>query len=198
MRTWDLFFPDLLPTVPGCPEPVAEHALRRAAQDFCALTFAWRVKLDPIETENGVDEYDLPLERNTELVRIEIARLAGRDIAVATQNDVNRNRAHVGCYDGKLVIVNPLPTSVQTLELTCTLKPGNAAIGTEDFLYDEYAAAIALGAAAALKAHRLKTYSDPAQAQADRAEFEAKCARVKLKLWRGNARNTPRAEPCWY
>lgn len=198
MKTWDLFFPDLLPTVPGCPEPVAEHALRRAAQDFCALTFAWRVKLDPIETESGTDEYDLPLERNTELVRIEIARMAGSDIAVATQNDVNRRRPNVGCYDGKTVIVNPVPASVQLLELTCTLKPGNAATGVEDFIYDKHAAVIALGAGAALKGHRLKTYSDPEQAPLDRLDFEAKCARIKLALWRGNARNTPRAVANWF
>lgn len=198
MKTFDLFYPDLMPNVPGCPEPVADQALKRAAIRFCELTLAWRAKLDPIETEDGTDEYDLPLDRNVELVRIEVARIDDRDIAVATQNDTCRHRDHIGCYDGKTVIVNPTPSSVRQIVLTCTLKPGNGATGVEDFLYDRHCALIALGAGAILMRQPLKTYSNPQQSMLDQAEFEEKCAGVKLKLWRGNARNTPRVQPSWY
>jgi hypothetical protein len=197
MKTFDQFYPDLLPQVPGCPEPVADQALKRAAQRFCELTFAWRAKLDELQTSPGTDEYDLPLDRNTELVRIESAKLDGQDIAVATQNDVSRHRPYVGCYDGKTLIVNPVPTAENTIVLLCSLKPGNGALGVEDFLYDRHCALIANGAAALLKRLPMKTYSS-ADGPMQWVDFESRCASIKLQLWRGNARNTPRAEPSWF
>mgnify|MGYP003577447698 CR=1 FL=1 len=121
MKTFEKFFPDLLPQVPGCPEPVAEQALKRAAQRFCELTFAWRVRLDAISLAAGTDEYELPLPDRSELVRIEIARRGTCDIAVATQNDVRRDMDYVECYDGRTVIVNPVPAATADLLLTCTL-----------------------------------------------------------------------------
>ncbi len=197
MKTFDLFFPDLMPNVPGCPEVAAEHALLRAAQRFCELTFAWRVTLEPLTTVAGTDEYEIEFPDRSELVRIEDSKLNGRDIEAKMPNTAGRCRDFIECLDGKNVIVNPVPAATGSLILKVTLKPSNRAIGIEDFLFDQYVEVIAKGAEGLLKQHAQKTYSTadgPAVWQA----FEARCATIKMKLWRGSARNNARTTPSWF
>lgn len=192
MKTFEAFFPDLLPLVPGCPEPVAKFALRRAAQRFCELTLAWRANMDPIYLTPGIDEYDLNLETTAELVRIEKALIGDRDMHVLTPNDcVSRHRPYIECADKKTVFVNPTPTVEALLTITASLKPSNSATGVEDFLYDQYVSVIANGASGLLKQHPAKLYS-AANGREVWVEFESRCAGIKLSKWRGHGRNTPR------
>ncbi len=198
MKTLDLFFPDLLPLVPGCPEPVAERALLRAAQQFCEKTLAWRVVLDPITTDIEVDTYELDLPDRSELVRIESAKVNGRDRKVKTPNEcVSRHADYVECTDGKNLFVNPLPASAYDIVLTLTLKPGMRSLGIDDALFDRYSDIIVKGAQGMLQAHPQKSYTS-ADASGNTAEFNDRCADVKLALWRGLGRNTPRTRPNWF
>jgi hypothetical protein len=199
MKTFEKFLPDVLPMVPGCPEPVAELAIKRAAQRFCELTRAWRVTLDAVTLSAGEDTYDLPLPDRSELVRIESARLADRDIAVATPNgERSRFESYLSCDDGRTLVMNPLPAAALDLRLIVTAKPSNEALGVEDFIYGRYAPIIAMGAIGLLKQHPAKTYTDPAGGAGQWAEFESRCSTVRNALWRGNARNTPRTVPSWF
>ena len=192
MKAFDQFFPDVLPEAPGVTEPIAEHALLRAAQRFCDLTRAWRVVLDPTTTIAGIDEYDLELLRDTELVRIESAKLGGRDIEVATKDNASRLREYVFCPDGQTLYVNPVPAGAAVIQVTATLKPGNGATGVEDFLFDRYVSVIAAGAVAKLMQQPMKPYSS-GEGAARWAAFEARCASIRNSLWRGLANNSPRA-----
>jgi len=88
MKTWAAFLKDVRPSAPGIPEPRLEHAVLRAAQDFCDRTRAWKVELDPTTTRAGAVEYDLELERNVELVRIESATLNGIPFTVWRDGDL--------------------------------------------------------------------------------------------------------------
>lgn len=197
MKTFDLFFPDLMPLVPGCPEMVAERALMRAAQRFCELSLAWRVVMDPITTEPGTDVYELDFDR-AEMVRIESAKYAGRDIKVKRPNEnVSRHADYIECLDGLNVAVNPVPTVAAELLLTLTLKPAVNALGVEDFIFGRYGEIIVKGAQGTLQQHPQKTYTS-ADGPGNWAAFESRCADVKLALWRGLGRNTPRTRPSWY
>lgn len=192
MKAFDLFFPDVLPDAPGVTEPIAEHALLRAAQRFCQLTRAWRVVLDPTTTIAGIDEYDLELPRGTELVRIESAKLNSRDIAVASKDETSRLREYVFCPDGQALYINPVPGGPVVLQITATLMPANDASGVEDFLFDRYAPVIAAGAVAKLMQQPLKSYTN-AEGIPRWSAFEARCASIRNSLWRGLANNSPRA-----
>lgn len=200
MKTFEAFFPDLLPLVPGCPEPTAKLALRRASQRFCELTLAWRAKMDPIYLTAGIDEYDLSLDTSAELVRIEKAFIGDREVKVLTPNEhISRHHTYIECADRKTVFVNPAPanTTDLLLNITASLKPSNAAQGVEDFIFDEYVAVIALGASGLLKQHPTKTYS-AADGREVWAEFEGRCSSIKLAKWRGFGRNTPRTRPSFF
>lgn len=197
-KLFESFFPDLMPLVPGCPEPTAKMALRRASQRFCELTLAWRAKMDPITLVAGIDEYDLSLDTSAELVRIEKALIGEDEVKVLTPNEsVSRHCPYIECADKKTVFVNPAPTVEQILNITASLKPSNASTGVEDFLFDQYVMVIAKGAAGLLKQHPAKLYSAP-DGRDVWAEFEGRCATIKMSKWRGHGRNTPRTRPNFF
>lgn len=186
MKAWELFLPDVLPSVPNVTEPMAEHHIRRAAQDFCQRTRAWTKALDPTTTWASTSAYDLELPDQTELVRLESATLNGQDIAVWRKGDEACGR-YVFTPEGKTVEFNTVPGAGLALVVTASLKPGNAAEGVEDFLFDRYVVQIALGAVARLTSDAVK-----------QAEFEAACSRVATEVWRGLAAIRPRARANYF
>lgn len=180
MKPWSSFLKDVRPDAPGKAEPVIEHAILRALQTFCTETRAWKVLLDPITTQEGVTSYDLDLD-NAEVVRLESATLNGQDYAIWRAGDSPRGR-YVYTPDGKTVMFAENPEPGLPLVLTCSVTPSNSAMGVDDALYDRYAAVIALGAV-------VKLTSDPTK----RDDYDNQVARIKTRLWRGNAAVRPRA-----
>ena len=187
MKDWRSFFPDVLPAVAGLalPEPTVEHQTRRAAQEFCRRTRAWRVTLDAVQTNLGAREYDLELEPRSELVRLESATLDGHPIAVWRDRD-GRGR-FVFTPDGRTVVFSQQPGPGQQLVITAALRPADNAPGIEDTLAERYSETIARGAVARLK-------GDPALQQS----FEDECDRIKVGLWRGSAAINPRVRAHWF
>lgn len=193
MKAWDQFLRDIRLDVPGCPEPVAEHAALRAAQEFFERTGAWKVWLEPIRTQPGVMEYDIELERGSELVRIERATLAGRPADITTPDalpdDWKTSQAGISdCIctsDRKTLIVLPVPTAVVVLQVEATLKPSNRAEGIEDYLYDLYVESIAFGAKARLMQQPAKPYSNPALAGVYEGRFISAMATLGIQKMRG-------------
>lgn len=186
MKSWNAFLKDVRPGAPGTPAPIAEHAVMRAARAFCERTRAWRVELDPTTTREGVKAYDIELETATELVRLESATLNGEDYRVWRGGD-DRHGRFVFTSDTKTVEFSRAVTAGLPLVLTCAVKPGNAARGIDDAIYDQYAEVIALAAVARLT-------SDPNK----QLEFENECDRIKTRLWRGMAATRPRSRPHFF
>lgn len=187
MKPWLNFFPDVLPDVPpDTPEPTVEHALLRAAQDFCQRTRAWRLDLDPFTTQDAVTEYDLELEPQSELVRIESATLNGFPLTVWRVGDAACGQ-FLSCADGKTLRLNRPMSADGVIVVTACLKPGNTASGVDDALFDRYVTTIALGAVARLNADAGK-----------RTDFEDQCGHIKTQLWRGLAATRPRAAPNFF
>jgi len=186
MKTWAAFLKDVRPSAPGIPEPRLEHAVLRAAQDFCDRTRAWKVELDPTTTRAGAVEYDLELERNVELVRIESATLNGIPFAVWRDGDLPRSR-YVYTPDSKTLMFGEPMEAGARLVLTCTVKPGNAAAGIDDALFDRYVTLIALKAVSIATGDMTK-----------RLDYESQCDALKTRLWRGNAAIRPRTRPNFF
>jgi len=186
MSDWSAFLKDVRIDAPGVAEPLAEHAVRRAAQRFCDLTRAWVVELDPTITREGVLEYDLELDQGAELVRLESAKLNGQDYAIWRAGN-DPQGPYVYTPDGKLILFSRPVSAGLPLVLRCSVKPGNEASGIDDAIYDRYCDVIAKGAVARLT-------KDPTKAM----EFEAECGRIKHQLWRGNAAIRPRARACFF
>lgn len=202
MKAWSLFLKDVMPHVPGCPEPVAEHAIRRAAQEFFEATRVWRLWLTETETEDAQTDYSLFLETKSELVRLERATLDGRDIEVRTEDDLPADwktyptQVGTGVHtsDRKTVVVLPPPAAGLVLLIEASLKPSNDALGIEAHLFEQYVTQIACGAVAALKEHAGKTYSDATGSLIWRARFDNHMSAADFKRYRGFSSARPRRQ----
>jgi hypothetical protein len=198
MKAFDLLLPDVLPMAPGCPEPVAERALMRAAQRFCELSRCWRVVLDPMPIAQGLDDYDLELPECSELVRIEAAKLNGCDVRVKMPDEIlSRSARYLAISDGRTFHMNPLPEADGELLATVTLKPSSQAWGIEDFIHDRYGETVAQGAVALLMQHPQKSYSSNEGAARWQA-FESRGITVRTSLWRGLGRSNAHTTPNWF
>lgn len=206
MKAWQLCLRDVLPEVPGCAEPMAEHALLRAAQEFMQKTRAWKVWLDPVITDGLNLTYDLNLELRSELVRIEAATLGGQVITIAREQDVPANwQDGSACVptcifttDSKTINLLPLKTAGMSLAIQATLKPSNTATGLDDAIFDRYVEVIATGAKARLMSQPDKAYSSPGAAAMHRSNFLSAIDTLKTNIWRGTAATRPRARSHWF
>ena len=181
MKNWSAFLKDVRPFVPGVSEPMVEHAVHRATQDFCQRTRAWTVQMDPIMTTLGVVLYDMELPSNTELVRLESAMLDAKPVSLWRSGD-RSGAAFVSSPDGRQVLFNQAPATGQSLALTAAVRPSESATGADDVIFSLYVEVIARGAVARL-------IGDPNK----QATYEADCERIKVDLWRGRAAIRPRA-----
>jgi hypothetical protein len=152
---WSQFFRDILPETPGCPDPVIEHALLRAAQEFFERTALWTVWLDNVRTIPSVQDYDIELEPNSELVRLVRATLDGRDIDITTPEALPSDwQTYQGAglseciFTRDLFTITVLPRASRALLLRveAVLKPSDKATGIEDYLFRRFNEAIANGA----------------------------------------------------
>ncbi|HEV6963891.1 MAG TPA: hypothetical protein VK305_00655, partial [Roseateles sp.] len=86
MKPWSTWLPDVRPHVAGCPDLLAEHELRRAAQEFFRRSRAWRVRRPGvIAVSAGTSVLTLSTGDTTQdLVRVEALRYDGRALDPVT------------------------------------------------------------------------------------------------------------------
>lgn len=200
MKAWSEFLKDVMPHVPGCPEPVAEFALKRAAQEFFETTRLWKLWLVDQTTEADRTDYFLILEPHSQLVRLERATLDGREIEVRAEEDLPADwqtypqcvetGVHTTDRDG-LVLV-PAQAADKVLKVEASLKPSDDAQGIDNLLFAHHARQIACGAVADLKGQADKTYSDPDGSLLWRSRFEGHMNVVEFQRRRGFSSSRPR------
>ncbi len=204
MANWSAFFPDLLPHVIGCTDPLAAQEVRRAATEFFRRTRAWVEWLDPVTTANGVREYDLDLPNQSDVVRVERATLDGQPFTVGSFRESESNTARLPqtgngltSLDRKTFILDREPAAGRLVEIRVSLMPSKNATGIADRLYDQYADDILFGAKHRLMTLATTPFFNPQLAAQAKAAFDAAIATRNVDAWRGHTGNTPRARPKW-
>ena len=175
MRAWSTWFPDLLPHVPGCPQVLARHELRRAAQAFFRQTMAWRVTEAPVAVTAGTTEVSVaPSSAQQELVRIDAAWYDGKQIEPVTAEAlddayVDDWQAHTGTPTKFLQIVPgvvrlypvPLADAASGLKLRLIVAPSDSSTGLPDDLALKYSDEIHVGAKSRLMLYPGKPWTSP-------------------------------------
>ena len=208
MREWSYFFPDVLPSVLGCPEPTVERHLLRAAQDFFKRTKAWVVTMDPITTIADQDTYDLNRPLQTELVKVTAAILNGNDIeldaaqsttlADRLRNSSGSNRIRIEA--GRRVVVLPMPAAGLPLIIEGIFKPSDKAIGiSSDEMAEQFSEALGYRALATLKTEdRRDPWYDPASAQVKGGLYEKLVGQTAKDAWRAWSVRNPRSRGVFF
>ena len=201
MTPWSEFLPYVLPSAPGCPDPVAEFNLRLAAQDFCARTRVWRHTLPDITTTQalGVGPYPMNLPEHSELVRIERSTMDGRAIDVLPADALptdwrqypNTIRDCVFTLDRRELFAVPSYEVNRVLSMEVSLRPAETAEEFPDELAGLYKRDIAAGALEMIL--MLPAFLNPALATLHGDKFKARIATTAIKVARGHSSFRPRA-----
>lgn len=181
MATWESFFDDVMPEVPGALTPVVAHAIKRAAQEFFQRSKVWKTDVT-ITAQAGVPNY--VLDAGDQLSPGEVIsaqslkiHLTDEDMEAAYGNDWRQATGPA------IALFQTMPGSVrlypapdengQAVVLSVSVYPSDEATGIPDDLAVRYRKGIASGALASLMLSSKKPYSDPNLGIDHRAKFEA-------------------------
>lgn len=185
MKSWVDLYDYALADIPDCSHFMAANALRRAAQEFCARTKAWRVNLGAKRLVAGISAYDFDVEPTQEVCELISATLDGQPIDPLTPEQSGSGARGVLLLSEREYSVEPTPAGSAILRMRVALRPSNTATGIEDFLFAAYAKDIGKGAKAELFGMTNQPFSNPGAAQAERGEFDAAIARTALRVAKG-------------
>lgn len=204
------FYPHVMPFATGASEMLVEQYLISAAIDFCSHSLIVQADLDPLTLIPGIVEYDLDQPPQQKIHMLMRAYHGNREIEIVTADMAAGNPAHYGnwFYAGatvptgtpnqlfqkneKTVMVNRAPSDLEPIILTlaAALKPSRKATQLADILFDDYADALALGAASRLLMLPGQAFSSPQLAAVYAAQYAQERAKAQLRASTSFGRST--------
>lgn len=205
------WYEDVLPYVPGCPEPVALQKIRQAAIDYCRQSRAWRyLSLGPIDPVASQQTYVIgtsaalgSLPADVVVVHVYQVNYDGTPLEFVTPaafrakddlwfSEVGTPEVVTSFEEGELSFY-PIPESTGVDLIKCpeiALAPTQAAAGVDERIYQFARETIAKGARALILQIPKKPYSDPMLGMElwQQFELEAGGADLRASSGRGHAR----------
>lgn len=169
------FFPQILPNVPSCPEPLAAQCVVDAAIMFSQDSNALKFEQDSQKTIGGLRSYDLDVPSSHTLNRVERVTFDGRDLVATVSRDVPQDSAvgspthfYVDDSDSsaQAIVLYPAPSEARDLRVSASLRPVRGATKLDSRFYQDWMEAIVLGALARIMAIPAQPFSDPARGAA--------------------------------
>ena len=206
--SYEAFFSNVLPEVPGCPEITAFNAIQNAAIEFCEKSFILQVDHDPVTVLASIVDYDLEPPTDYLVVKVMRAWLEGTELTpvdpdgVVTPAVYNRlyssyqsNPATPNSFiqkDPRSISVWPLPDKkyANGLTMRVAVKPTRAADTIDDLIYEDYYEAIASGALSRLLNSQGKPYSSRDGAAIADRQFRQAINVARQRATHGHNRST--------
>lgn len=204
MLNLDVFLPRLLPSVPGCPDPLARQAILDSAIEFCEETGVVQFTTDPQYTTNvAVYEVDVPTGQKVSVVqRAWYGKTELRPTLSSMTNNVDAYTAEASDphaaphsfleYAPGEVTLYPTPgtLAVELLTFRVTTKPSRDATQVEDVLFQDWAEPIVAGALRRLHATPDTPFFSDTHAMRRAAEFQLGVSRARAEAQRGRIRGS--------
>lgn len=198
MKSLDVFLPQILKHVPGCPVPVAYDHIRSACITFCERTRMWRYE----DTFTGSDINDACPPTGAELIEIEGARFDGMPLERISRQELERRwpqwrdldagmpRYILDSNEFDTFLLCPKPSMDAELAITMYLRPREDSEEVPDFLADKFRRVIASGATAEIM--MLPDFANPGMAAVHDARFQRELDRLSGFEVRGQTRAAKR------
>ena len=208
MKPLSVFYPRILPYLPGCSEPLVDQVLVNSAIEFAENSLTLRQNLDSFKTVAGVSQYDLdPPTTNHDINRVMGVTLDGQELTAgmfeAIRNDLPpANAKPRGFYTDRTdnvftLKLSPPPDGKYTVVVAVTLRPARAATQLDDDLYNIWIDPIVSGAIARAMQIPDQPFTNFARAQQllDSAARQTNSSRIESNygLVRGSMRVRPRS-----
>ncbi len=191
MKALSVFYPYVLPYVPGCPNPMAKQAIRSACIEFAGRSCV----VQNTQSESAIanqPNYDVEEPSGMTLVRVLAVYYGTRRLEARSREMVNNAVAARGENVGSetyatgtpnewfnrdpaepVVSLYPVPYAADTSAITIVAahQPAHTATRVADILFDDYAEDIANGALARLLSMPNQPFSNPALAERHEKKF---------------------------
>lgn len=194
MNKWEDFFPYVMPHVLGCPEPLAEQAIRTAAIEFCKKTLCYTQTMDPITSDGNSTNFDLDLPPKTEVIRLMGVSVNGLgDHAIySTEKGLQLVRLQNPGYfvfmsNDRTLNVWPEGLGTQTIVVDLALKPTEDSLGIDSVVISGYMRDIGRGAIADLQMLPNRAWSNPNLAAVNQAMFSKSMTTTASVISRGRS-----------
>lgn len=207
-KSYEEFFPYVLPDVAGCPEITAIQAIRDSAINFCEQSLIHQVDLDPVSVVAKLADYDIDTPVSGHRVtKIMKAWYKGTELLPAAPDQVRDPSVynqHIGGYETQYSTpkyfiqkgwdsFSLLPIPDQSLASAITMRvalvPLRTSTSCEDFLLEQWVEPIAASAVAKLQLSAGKPYSNPAAAAINQATYIRGLNAARQKANRGYTRS---------
>ena len=207
-KSYEEFFPYVLPDVAGCPEITAIQAIRDSVINFCEQSLIHQVDHDPVSVVAKIPDYDIesPVSGHR-VTKIMKAWYKGSELSPAAPDQVRDPSVYnqrIGGYqadystpkfyiqkDASTFSLLPIPD--QSLPAAITMRvalvPLRTSSSCEDFIFEQWVEPIAAGAVAKLQLSAGKPYSNPAAAAIHQATFIRGLNAARQKANRGYTRS---------
>ncbi|HBG30697.1 MAG TPA: hypothetical protein DDW98_08730 [Gammaproteobacteria bacterium] len=151
--------PYVMPEVPGCPVPLVDRAIVKAARDLCDKTFCWKEAATTASMQQGVAELEIEHSACAEIVALEYVSLNGLELIQTSERELSLcdldwrtftgepTHVYTVISTGKMRLY-PIPnrTLSNAISYEVYLKPKLDADDLPDFLQDQYAEVLQHGA----------------------------------------------------
>jgi hypothetical protein len=207
--TYDTFYPDVLPYVPGVPEFVALNAVRNACIEFCEKTNYWQVDYDNIQNQ-GLDSvasqsiYPITLPTDQELSLLMQVWYNGVLLTPKDPDTLTRlfrwcdwrqfqgqPEFYLRTQEPNLQLI-PTPTISMPGEgwitFRASIKPTRASTTINSEIQEHFTEAIGLGARARLHMTLNQPYSDAKTATDCARLFKQKIGQTRIRVNQGLSR----------
>lgn len=211
MKTWEKWYDEVLPDVPGCPQAVAKNAIRNAAIAFCEQSWVYRVDHDPINGVASDGTYAYVPPAGYKVAMPLTVWYDGNQLLPKTTGDLERLWMNWPTMTGTrplyflqealevlTVVPMPLASLAGAITLKVALKPSRGATGIDDTIWEKYLEEIAMGAKARLFAIKKKPWSDPARAVKYEQDFSQAIGKAKLAADRNFVRGVHRVRAHYF
>lgn len=207
MKTYDAFFPDVLPDVPGCSPDVALRAIRHTVIEFCEKSLINQVTQDPITLRANITDYDLDAPTGYRVHKVMKAWFKGVELKPVAPDDMVAPDAYnqqISGYtptksppdaytqkDFDTVTFLPIPDQVYANAITMrvALVPLRDSTKFDDFLYEQWGEFIACGARARLMLQPAKPYTNQEAAVINQNRYLMAINDARQRAVRGNVRS---------
>lgn len=183
---WSDLYQDILPHVPGCPEPLVEDAVKRVTVKFCRDSHSWKEQINDLYLIEGVDRYEIGIPEESEL--LEICELYFKnDTPLLDWPSIN--------VFGLISFDRPVKPKEHPLVVKVVLVPSKDATGVPDKIGDHYREALIHGAIGILQEIPAKDWSNPQLAMYHKGEYQNGISEARSRAANGNTKRPMRVAP---
>lgn len=203
----DVFIPNILPSVIGCPDFSMRSAVIESAIELCTKASAWTETMDLVLLRQGSHSYEIDLPKDARVLLVKNVWASKGELTSKTMTEIaglipdwqtaQGEPRYFNQLNWEEFRVYPIPNSSNAaLTVRASLAPLRTSTTLPTSFVDRYFQGIVAGAIARLAIVPGQAWSNPQLAAYYKTEFNTACGEAKVEIFHdrvaGSMRVTPR------